>query len=60
MDQSGQVLYRYGFVSGWADLAMAVEGAAVVVLAAAGALLWRATAPGTVGVDRPPPGRDHH
>jgi hypothetical protein len=36
--------FKLGFVSGWADLAMAVESAAVVVLAAAGALLWRATA----------------
>jgi hypothetical protein len=36
--------FKLGFVSGWADLALAVETAAVVVLATAGALLWRATA----------------
>jgi hypothetical protein len=36
--------FKLGFVSGWAELAMAVESAAVVVLAATGALLWRAAA----------------
>jgi hypothetical protein len=36
--------FKLGFVSGWAELAMAVESAAVGVVAAAGALLWRDTA----------------
>jgi hypothetical protein len=36
--------FKLGFVSGWAYLTVVAECAAVVVLAAAGTLLWRETA----------------
>ena len=37
--------FTLGFVSGWAILSLVAEGAAVVVLAVTGTLLWRRTSP---------------